>query len=134
MSPTACDRRRVLVAEDDAAARALYDAIISEDVPDVSIDLAANGAEAVKFFDSRHHAVIVMDLHMPVLNGLEAFRQIEEICRNKAWAMPSVVFCTAYAPPKAFVDIVAEGQPHCLLTKPMTSQQLVATVKDRLDA
>lgn len=42
-------------------------------------DLAADGAEAVKLFQKHHYDVVLMDCHMPELDGYEATRQIRKI-------------------------------------------------------
>jgi hypothetical protein len=47
--------------------------------------------------------------------------------------MPAVVFCSGFAPPAAVSKVVADGGLHCLLAKPVTADQLVSTVKSRLD-
>lgn len=133
MSPRACDRKRLLIADDDAATRTLYAAIITESLPNISVDLAANGAEAVALFADARHGVVLMDLHMPVKDGLAAYREIDEMCQKKGWELPYTVFCTAYAPPKTFAHIMSSGKPHSFLNKPMTSDQLLNAVRQHLD-
>jgi len=46
--------------------------------------------------------------------------------------MPSVIFCTGYAPPNLIERIIREDPAHCLLKKPCTNQQLMDTIKARL--
>jgi two-component system chemotaxis response regulator CheY len=127
-----CDHKRVLIADDDGATRSLFEAIITENMPTIGVDLAANGSEAVDLFADGRQGVILMDLHMPVKDGLAAYRQIDELCQKKGWELPFTVFCTAYAPPKAFADIVNAGKPHFFLRKPMTSEQLLQAVRPHL--
>jgi two-component system chemotaxis response regulator CheY len=133
MSPRACDRKRLLIADDDAATRTLYEAIITESIPNITVELAANGAEAVELFADARHGVLLMDLHMPVKDGLAAYREIDEMCQKKGWELPYTVFCTAYAPPKTFANIMNSGKPHSFLSKPVTSDQLVNAVREHLD-
>lgn len=129
---TSCDMKRALVADDDPATRNVYSVILTENLPDLTVDVAANGLEAVDLFTDRHHGVLVLDLQMPVMDGLRTYHRVVELCKSKRWAMPAIVFCTAYAPPEPFKDIVTEGQPHCILDKPMTSDQLLAAVRERV--
>jgi CheY-like chemotaxis protein len=126
------NRKRILIADDDAAGRTLYEAFIAESLPDIGVDLAANGAEALELFGSGRHGLILMDLHMPVMSGLAAYRQICELCEKKKWPLPFTVFCTAYASPKAFADIIQSGNPHSFLGKPITSEQLLDVVRGYL--
>jgi len=63
---------RVLLADDHAVLRAGLRALI-EDEPDMEVvGEAANGAEAVELVKQLHPDVVVMDISMPVMNGLEA--------------------------------------------------------------
>ena len=132
MNLKACDKGRVLIAEDNAATRNLFAVIVSENVPGLNVDLAVNGGEAVSMFKEAHQGVIVMDLYMPVMSGLKTYRQIEEICQKEKRVIPSVIFCTAYAPLEVLDDIIAKNEQHCLLKKPLTGNQLAKAIQQRL--
>ena len=67
---------RVLIAEDSAVARAYLTYVLEED-PDIEVAGAAkDGAEAVELARRLRPDVILMDVHMPILDGYEATRQI----------------------------------------------------------
>jgi CheY-like chemotaxis protein len=127
-----CDRGRVLIVDDEATIVKLFKMLLEFDLPGKQIDTASNGAEALEKFSAGHHGVLVMDLHMPVMDGLNAFLSIESSCRSRDWQMPAVVFCTGYAPPDPVLKAVAGNPSHCLLQKPVTSDVLVAAVASRL--
>lgn len=124
-----CDSQRVLIVDDEPNILKLFKTLISISLPDVQVDLAVNGADAVERFERFHEAVILMDLHMPVMTGQRAFQRIEQMCGEKGWAMPSVIFCTGYAPPEAVFNVVHEGSRHRLLQKPVSAERLVENVK-----
>ena len=46
------------------------------------IDVAENGEEAIQFFTRNHYDLIIMDVHMPLLSGLEATAQIRKMERG----------------------------------------------------
>lgn len=85
-------------------------------------------------FGVRRYDVIVMDLHMPIMDGQTAFLEIERICQKNEWPMPSVVFCTGYAPRDAVKKAISDGTRHTLLNKPVRSEILVKAVQTRLGA
>ena len=127
-----CDKARILIVDDEVSIVKLFKMLLEFDLPGRRVDTASNGAEAVEKFASGHHRVLVMDLHMPVMDGLHAFLNIEAACRERQWEMPAVVFCTGYAPPDPVLKAISGESVHCLLQKPVTSQTLVETVASRL--
>ncbi|MBA4387046.1 MAG: hypothetical protein C0404_03635 [Verrucomicrobia bacterium] len=126
------DRTRVLVVDDEKTILKLFQLILSSAISDAKVDLASNGQEAVDAFSRHHHAVLVMDLHMPVMDGKVAYFEIEKLCKERKWQMPAVIFCTGFAFPDTVKGIVASNSAHCLLSKPVGSDVLVETVKRRL--
>jgi CheY-like chemotaxis protein len=96
------------------------------------VDLAANGEEALEAFKRYRHRLLLMDLHMPVMDGKMAFGELERLCERERWAMPAVVFCTGFAPPDAVKHVVAGDSAHCLLFKPVKEDILVDAVRSRL--
>jgi CheY-like chemotaxis protein len=115
---------RILIVDDEKAVRDVFLRVVSSR-PGCRVDVAVNGAEAVEFFRCVRHAAIVMDLKMPGMNGEEAFGQIQRICDEEKWTMPSVVFCTGFSPTEKIRNIVAKDPRHCLLMKPIAGSQLV---------
>jgi len=69
---------RVLVAEDSAVAREYLVYLLSQDPALEVIGVARDGLEAVQQAEQLRPDVIVMDVHMPRMDGYEATRQIME--------------------------------------------------------
>ncbi len=132
ISETACDMQRVLVVDDDPMVRRLFKTIINLDMPNMKVDVAVNGADGIDAFERGRHGVITMDLRMPVMDGMSAFRQIGELCTGNHWIMPSVIFCTGYAPPSGIDGILGQSRSHQLLHKPVTAELLVETIQSKL--
>ncbi len=67
---------RILLADDHATNRTVVQLILES----VGIELVAveNGAEAVEMFKTQHFDAVLMDLQMPVMDGLTAVRLIRE--------------------------------------------------------
>ena len=66
--------KRILVAEDNDSNWMLMTYVLKRNYEPVR---ACNGEEAVKMALTGEYALIIMDLKMPVLDGLEATRQIK---------------------------------------------------------
>ena len=117
------------MVDDEESIRALFQVILAEELPGRRVDLAVNGQEALDSFRALHHAVLLMDLHMPVMDGHRAFCEIENLCRKGNWEMPAFVFCTGYAPPDELVNAIGGSSRHCLLFKPVSTDTLVGAVR-----
>jgi CheY-like chemotaxis protein len=127
-----CDNQRVLIVDDEQGIQNSFKLLLLSVFPSLQIDLASNGEEACEAFRAGRHAVLLMDLHMPVMDGYTAFREIERLSRDSQWEMPSVVFCTGYVPPHPVRDIVENQKKHHLLRKPVPRETLVEAVRVRL--
>jgi DNA-binding NarL/FixJ family response regulator len=73
----------VLVADDQQLIRAGFRVILENQPGIVVVGEAANGRDAVKLAQEREPAVVLMDIRMPVMDGLEAARQILATCSSR---------------------------------------------------
>jgi len=69
-------RIRVLVADDHPVVRAGLAAVIAQEADLALVAEAENGARAVALFREHQPDVVLMDLRMPVIDGVEAIRTI----------------------------------------------------------
>lgn len=115
--------RRILLAEDVELNRRLLVEVLERAGHNVII--ATNGAEAVEIAAKDRFDVILMDVQMPVMDGLEATRRI----RN-AWGgegATRIVGLTAFALPEKLRECFRAGMDECLL-KPVNWESLLAAV------
>jgi CheY-like chemotaxis protein len=127
-----CDASRVLIVDDEPQIRTIFQLAISMACPQLSVDLAPNGAEAVSLFQQKKHGVITMDLRMPVMDGWQAFNAIRDHCTANGIKPPPVIFVTGYALPKIVDEAVGDGSYNGLLMKPVMISDIVNEVKKRL--
>ena len=69
---------RILVAEDDASALEVIAALLEQDGRFAVAGRAGNGLEALNLAKRLQPDAVVMDIEMPVLDGVEATRQLRE--------------------------------------------------------
>ncbi len=92
----------VLVVDDDEAIREMLAAVLSRD--GLSVTMAADGVEAVAAFAAQRHAVVLMDIRMPRMTGLEALAEIRKLDRSTA-----VILMTAFAEVGSAVQAIKDG-------------------------
>jgi CheY-like chemotaxis protein len=65
----------ILIVDDDPMVRDLLKALLN---PEGSVDMAANGAEALELLDRKYYKLIVSDVDMPVMDGITFFKRASE--------------------------------------------------------
>nr|WP_168048049.1 ATP-binding protein [Brevundimonas alba] len=122
---------RVLVADDHATNRKVVDLILTG--AGAITTCVEDGAEAVKAFRTGDFDLVLMDMQMPVLDGLSAVRAIRE-WEAAAGRVPTLMMMlTANTLPEhvaAAGDAGADGH----IAKPITAGRLLAAVEDALSA
>ena len=118
---------RVLLAEDNSINQKVAGRLL--ELLGCMVDVAANGAEAVKLAESAAYDLILMDCQMPDMDGFAATRAIRAghgPCRSTI-----IVALTANAMQQDREECMASGM-NDHLAKPITSQALKATLQQWL--
>ncbi len=107
---------RVLIAEDDSLVSEMVQGII-EDLKYTVAGTAINGRQAVEMTQTLQPDVVLMDIQMPHMNGLEAARHIFACCPTP------IVILTAYENPD-FLDQASAAGVGAYLIKPPNKRQV----------
>jgi DNA-binding NarL/FixJ family response regulator len=117
---------RCLIADDQAMVREGFAAVLAAQ-PDLHVvGQAADGAEAVRQASQLHPDVILMDVRMPVMDGLEAARQI--LRADSGMSPPRVLMLTTFDLDDYVYAALRAGASGFLL-KDATAAELVQAVR-----
>jgi DNA-binding NarL/FixJ family response regulator len=113
-------RIRVLIVDDRSSARRGLRALLASWPAVEVVSEATNGAEAVQMVETYGPHVVLMDVSMPVLDGLEATRLIKS-----SWPEVKVVILTMHESHQA--DAMAAGAD-CFLVKGCPTEDLLTAI------
>jgi DNA-binding NtrC family response regulator len=109
--------RRLLIAEDEPLlAVSMADALRSEGW---NVDVAADGRKALSLFEQHLHEVVVTDLVMPVMDGIELLRRIKSLQGET-----TVILITAHGSVEKAVEAMRQGAGD-FITKPFSIAHLL---------
>ncbi len=111
---------RVLIADDEAPARERLRSLLAESGDAQVVGEAANGEEALRLVDECDPDIVLLDVRMPGLDGIETARRIAE---NPA--PPAVIFTTAF---DEYALKAFDAQAVAYLLKPIRREKLAAAI------
>ena len=117
-------KAKILVVDDESSHRQMIKAVLSAE--GYEIREAADGNQAVKAVEEKFHDLILMDIRMPGLSGIEALQKIKDISPG----IP-VIIMTAYASVNTAIDALKSGA-YDYLTKPLDIEELKILVAKAL--
>lgn len=117
-------KKKILIVDDALFMRAQLKKILS--AMDVELIEAANGQEACEHYEQDSPDLILMDISMPVMDGIDALVNI----RQKNKTIP-VIMCSANGQDSIVVDAIQKGV-NDFIVKPFTPDKILQTVKDYL--
>jgi len=128
LAPSHGDRPlRILAAEDNAVNRSVLEGFLA--AKGWAVDFAHNGQEAVEAANNRAYDLILMDMRMPVMDGLAATRAIRDLPSTAA--MTPIVALTANARREDEAACLAAGMDG-YVSKPIDARRLFTTIDEVL--
>jgi CheY-like chemotaxis protein/anti-sigma regulatory factor (Ser/Thr protein kinase) len=117
---------KILVVDDDKATRHMLRAVLTSG--GFSTAVARDGVEALKSIAADHFDLLLLDVWMPRMNGLELLAKLRAI-----ESRPRVVVMTSDDAPETLLKAVRE-QAIRYVNKPVEARQLLETVREALAA
>jgi DNA-binding NtrC family response regulator len=107
---------RILVVDDEPVVRESLHAWFTEG--DYPVDIAASAAEALQMLQASSWDILVSDIKMPGMDGLELQQEVKKIAPHM-----TIIFMTAYASMDTAVQAIKEGA-YDYVTKPLDPDDL----------
>jgi len=110
---------KILIVDDEPLARKRLIRLLDEQAYEIVAE-AGNGEQAIVDCDAHHPDVVLMDIRMPVMDGLEAATALANLQQP-----PAVIFCTAY---DDYALQAFDAKAVDYLLKPINRDQLIAAL------
>lgn len=120
--------KSILIVEDSVTTRALIRAII-EEMGDFNIIEAGSGFEALKILPTREFSLVITDVNMPDINGLELINFIKSNSRYSH--VPLVIVSTERSDEDRKRGMALGAAAY--ITKPFKAQELQEVIKRAVD-
>jgi len=107
---------KILVVDDEEGARELFYTILSDE--GYTVTLANNGEEALARFNGNLFDLVVTDIKMPVMDGLQLLQEI-----RKTGSKADVIMVTAYGEVESYLKAMSLGAAE-YINKPIRIKEL----------
>lgn len=115
---------RVLIVDDQTLLREGLQTIINLEEDMLTVGQASNGIEAIEETEASNPDIVLMDIKMPVLNGIDGMKRIKEQFPDTI-----VLMLTTFLEDELIVEAMANGADGFLL-KDMAGDQIVQTIRE----
>lgn len=116
---------RILLAEDTPANQKVVKAILNK--RGHSVEIADNGREAIELHQQAEYDLILMDVQMPTMDGLQATEAIRELSETQKASIP-IVAMTAHARREDRQKCLQAGMDG-YIAKPIDAKQLLKVIE-----
>ncbi len=119
------NKTEILIVDDEFALREAVRFVLKDRY---AVATAAGGEEALKYLADNTVNLVLLDIKMPNIDGISAFREI-----RKRHPETQVVFVTAHATPEIIQDVTSLGA-YGFIMKPFDTSNLVKIVAEAFRA
>jgi len=109
---------KVLIVDDDQSVRELLSLVVGQFLH-CEYDLAKNGLQAIEKVSLNKYDLLIIDLFMPEINGIEVVKTIKAICPD----LP-IIITTDFGNLKIHQEIIAAGADQ-VINKPFSIKKMI---------
>lgn len=117
---------RILVVDDEESITFLLKTEL-EELPDYDVDVAINGTEAINLIQSKIYDVVLLDIKMPRVSGIDVLKYLNEHSPST-----QVIMLTNVVDMKTAIETIKLGA-YDFVSKPYDPEQLQATVSRAIE-
>jgi len=114
--------KRILIVDDAAFMRMMIKDVLTKNGYEVCGE-AENGAVAVEKYKELAPDLVIMDITMPVVNGIDALRAIKTIDKNA-----KIIMCSAMGQQGMVIEAIQAGARD-FIVKPFQAHRIIEAVK-----
>ncbi|MGH9212258.1 MAG: response regulator [Acidimicrobiales bacterium] len=119
---------RIVVVDDQEVVRAGFAALLDTQADFTVVGTASDGTEALQVCHDRHPDVVLMDVRMPTMDGIEATARLTAAPSDAPIPVPRVVILTTFDLDEHVYDALSAGASGFLL-KDVTAERLFDAVR-----
>ncbi len=119
--------KHVLLVEDNLVNQKFAVAVLK--MNGYTADVADNGKIGVEKYEKTEYDAILMDIQMPIMDGVECTKEIRKMEKERNWERIKIIAVTAFAMPGDEKKILENGLD-TYLAKPYKAADLIALIED----
>lgn len=116
---------KILIVEDNRINQKVLTKMLNKE--GYNCDVANNGLEALELYRLHQYRIILMDIQMPVMDGLEATSKIRELELDEKWPASYIACISGNAREQHTMEALSAGV-NVYLLKPIKSEQLLNVI------
>lgn len=120
--------RKILLVEDEPLLRETYEIILS--TQPYTSDVAENGQEALSMYNEKNYDLVLLDIMMPVMNGVEFLEEVRKSGESKS----KIVIMSNLSSGKEFERARELGVDDFILKSDLSPKQLISQIRSYLKA
>jgi len=118
-------KKEILIMDDEAATRGIMETVLAK--AGYAITVCSNGKEGIDKFRNHQCDLVITDISMPVMNGLEVITLI-----RKENAEVPIIAISGTERSSSFLSMADYYTADVTIEKPINAQELIQAVKDAL--